>query len=187
LGAGAEVALKINDLFVVRGGISWIGFDADRKIEDIDYSADLEFLNGSLLVDLHPFRNGFRVTGGAYLGENTVDLDGTPSENVKIGGKTYTPAEVGTLEGELDLNTFAPYFGMGWISGHDKAEGIQFHIDAGVKFGGDPSVELTSAGGILSTDPGLIADIEEEAENIEDDLKLLGFYPVIGLGVSYRF
>jgi hypothetical protein len=187
VGVGAEAAWKINDYFVVRGGPNWIGFDTDRKIDDIDYDFDLEFVNGSAFVDVHPFGNGFRISGGAFIGDNTVDLKAKPDGPVEIGDITYSPAAIGTLKGKVDLNTFAPYAGFGWVSGHKKKSGFQFYVDLGMKFGGDPDVKLKSVDGLLSSDPTLLQEIQDEADEIEDDLKLLGFYPVIQLGVTYRF
>jgi hypothetical protein len=187
VGVGGEVAWKINHYFVVRGGANWIGFGTDRKIDQIDYDFDLEFLNGSAFVDVHPFQNGFRITGGAFIGTNKVDLKATPDEPIEIGDITFTPAEIGTLKGKVDLNTFAPYAGFGWVSGHKKRSGFQFYVDLGVKFGGDPNVKLTSVDGLLSSDPTLLNEIDEEIKKIEDDLELLGFYPVIQLGFTYRF
>lgn len=188
VGVGVEAALKINDYFSVRGGPNWIGFGLSKKsIDGIEYDLDLDFLNGSVFADVHPFQNGFRVTTGLFFGGNSVDLSSTPTEPVKVGDITFTPQELGTLDGDVSLNTVAPYVGFGWITGQDKEEGFQFFVDAGVKFGGHPDVNLTATGGTLSGLPILTNELAKEQGNIANDLKILGFYPLIQIGVNYRF
>jgi hypothetical protein len=44
-------------------------------------------------VDLHPFRNGVMVTGGAYCLAKELTGSAAPSGLVEIGGQAFTPAE----------------------------------------------------------------------------------------------
>lgn len=186
VGVGVEAAWRLTDHFVVRAGPHYATLGLDRTLAGIDYDFDLEFINGAAFVDYHPFANGFRLSGGFFAGKNGVDLDARPSGNVQIGGTTYTPAEVGTVTGNVDLHTFAPYAGLGWVSGFSKKSNWSVRLDAGVKFGGEPSVSI-DGNGTLTGDPAFEADLDREAKKIEDDLQILRFYPVVSLGVSYRF
>ena len=78
--------------------------------------------------------------------------------------------------------------GIGW--GNAVAAGSRWRVavDAGAFYQGKPKVSLTAEPLI----PGLLPsrfsqDLEAERREIEDDLDSYRFYPVLSLGVSYRF
>ena len=107
-------------------------------------------------------------------------------------GLKVTTVGVG-VEAALKINDYFSvrggpnWIGFGWITGQDKEKGFQFFVDAGVKFGGHPDVNLTATGGTLSGLPILTNELAKEQGNIANDLKILGFYPLIQIGVNYRF
>lgn len=51
---------------------------------------------------------------------------------------------------------------------------------------GAPKVDLTAVGGV-GTPPGFDAELAKEEKNIQDDLNEFKFYPVVAIGLSYRF
>ena len=104
-----------------------------------------------------------------------------------IGDRTFTVAEVGTLTGDLGFNEVAPYAGIGWGNAVSKDGRWAFMVDVGVLFQGRPDVALASTGGTLSDDPLRTDELRREEANLEDDLGLFRFYPVISLGIAYRF
>ena len=100
-GLGANIQFALNDVIVLRGGYDVLQWDRDDSYQDVDYNAEIDFKSPGAFVDLHPFRNSFFVSGGAYFGERGVDLDATPTRDVRIGGVTFTPAQVGRLDGRM--------------------------------------------------------------------------------------
>ena len=118
---------------------------------------------------------------------NKIDLDARLNESVEIGNTIYTPAQIGTLNGSLDIDGLSPYVGIGWGNpfGGDRRWG--FTLDFGVAFTDSPDASLTSVGGTFSADPTLLANLEKERKDIEDDLDSFKFYPVISLGLFFRF
>ena len=62
-----------------------------------------------------------------------------------------------------------------------------FTLDVGVLMQGEPNVDFNSTGGDLSNDPTFQANLKQEEANAEDDIKGFTVYPVLALGVSYRF
>jgi hypothetical protein len=59
---------------------------------------------------------------------------------------------------------------------------VGFFLDAGVAFQGPPSVELTSATGLVAQ-----ADLDAEITDFEDDISFFKYYPVVTLGLSFAF
>lgn len=151
-GAGLQSQFALSPVVVLRGGYDVLKWDRDQTYKGIDYDAKIDFKSPGAFVDLHPFRNGFLISGGAYFGDRKVDLDATPTGNVNVGGATFTPAQVGTLTGRIDLESTAPFVGLGYDNTFTRGGRLGFRILAGAAFGDAPQVDLDARGGTLSND-----------------------------------
>lgn len=188
LGLGGELTVGLSDRLNLRGGGYGFGLDFNATEDDINYDFDLDLLSAGGYVDFHPFAGGFRLTGGVLYVGNDLFAQALPDDGeFDIGDRTFTVAEVGTLTGDLGFNEVAPYAGIGWGNAVSKDGRWAFMVDVGVLFQGRPDVALASTGGTLSGDPLLTDELRREEANLEDDLGLFRFYPVISLGVAYRF
>lgn len=185
-GISIEGKAAVSENIVVRGSFSYLDYGLDEEIDGIEYDGDLKLSNFGGFVDFHPFANGFNVSGGAFVGDKTLDIEATPATNVDIGGQTFTPAEVGTLVGDVQVNDFAPYLGLGYDN-FLTSENMSFNVRLGVMFTGSPEATLESAGGTLSSDPILRAEIEEEIQNLEDDADDFKLFPVVSVGFAKKF
>lgn len=186
LGAGLQAGLRFNDYVGARVGGNWFQYEFDQSYDDVEYDADLKLGSAGTLLDIYPFGGGFRLSGGLRLNFNRADLSGRSNGGFEIGGTTYTADELGTLDGGVDFNTFAPYLGLGY-GGTFLDGALELAFDAGAMYHGRPEVSLSASDGSLSDDPALQADLEEERQAIEDDLEAFRFYPVVGLALTYRF
>ena len=186
-GVGAEVQLSLGPVFVVRGGIDTLGYDFDQSYSDVDYSGRFDFDTVSGFVDLHPFLNGFLISGGLYVGDRTINLNGQPTTPVEIGGATFTPAQVGTLSGRIKLSDTAPFVGVGYDDSFYREGRWGFRGMVGVAWSQEPEVGLSSSGGTLSNDPIFRARLEQEARDIQEEAKDKALFPVVQLGVTARF
>ncbi len=186
-GAGLEVQVSVGPMFVLRGAVDTLGFDLDETFDDVDYSGRLDFDTVGAFVDLHPLANGFFVSGGAYLGQRKVSLTATPAAPVNIGGQSFTPEQVGSLNGEVSLKTLAPFVGLGFDNTFTRTSRWGFRALAGVAWSDEPEVDLDASGGTLSNDPAFRARLAEERASIQSDVEDYGFYPVFQLGLNYKF
>lgn len=186
-GVGAEVQLSLGPVFVVRGGIDTLGYDFDQSYSDVDYSGRFDFDTVSGFVDLHPFLNGFLISGGVYVGDRTINLNAQPNAPVEIGGATFTPSQVGTLSGRIKLSETAPFVGVGYDDSFHREGRWGFRGIVGVAWSQEPEVGLSSSGGTLSNDPTFRARLDQEARDIQEDAKDKAFFPVVQLGVTARF
>lgn len=188
LGVGGEVGYAISERFRVRAagyGFSY-GYNGTRG--DVDYRADLRLASGGVYLDWHPFAGGFRVSLGGLADGNNLKATGQPQNGqYTINGVTFSAAEVGNLTGKADLNSTAPYLGLGWVFGAGSKGGFGVSVDAGVLYQGSPKVTLTSTGGTQSGNPILQSNLDAEARKFEDDIRFLRFYPALSLGILYRF
>ena len=186
-GVGFEAQLKLGPIFVLRANVEQLDHDIDETYDGIDYSGAFAFDTVGGFVDLHPFGNAFLISGGAYLGDRDISLGATPTVPVEIGGTTYSPSQVGTLSGTIKLQDIAPFFGVGWDDTFTRRSAWGFRAIAGVAFSDTPEVALNSSGGSLSNNATFQDRLDDEAREIQNDVEGYGFFPVVQVGLNYRF
>lgn len=190
LGGGIELTTNLTKSINTRLSITGFTYDSDETDTDISYEADLKILNVALLADYYISNNSqFRFTAGAMYNRNQFDMTGTPNNagTYEINGRVYTVAEVGSVDASIDFNKVAPYIGIGWGNAVQTA-GWNFTADIGVMFQGTANVDLsvnTTLTGALKTE--LDTNVAQEQKELENDLSDFKSYPVVSLGVSYRF
>lgn len=185
-GATVEAQVKVLPGLQLRGGYNYFQYEADDTYDDIAYEGDLDLNTLGAFLDFHPFGNSFMITGGAYFGEKSLNLTGTPTSNVEVGSQTFTPQQVGTLRMQADLEDTAPFIGLGWDNTFENP-GIGFKFIAGAMFTGSPQVNLTASGGTLSNDPNFQTQLAQEEQNLQDDVDDYEVYPVVQAGLTFSF
>ncbi len=186
LGVGPEVSLRPMEKLGVRASINWLTFSRDEDVDDINYNGDLGLLSVGATLDWYPFDGGFRVSAGGRWNGNDIELSATPSNNVTVGGTTYTPAEIGRLTGTVEANPFAPVLTLGY--GGDLSSGFTFGVEAGVMYQGAPKIKnLRARGGLLENDPGLLGDLQDEEQRIENEVDSYKVWPILQVMLLYRF
>tara|TARA_B100001123_G_scaffold282110_1_gene314259 strand:- start:4014 stop:4994 length:981 start_codon:yes stop_codon:yes gene_type:complete len=185
-GVSGEAMFMIWPELVIRGGPHYLQFDTDQTIDDIDYDAELDILRGMVIADIHPTGGGFHLSAGLGFGETELDINATPQDVVNIGGNSYSPSQVGTLNGKVTNDDIAPYVGIGYDNTFSSDSGLAFRANIGVLYTGASDVDLSSTG-TFQNDPNFIENLREEESNIEDDIEFIQFYPVVSVGLSYRF
>ena len=185
LGAGLEVGARFNDYLGLRIGANGFVYSFNSSSDDIHYNFDVRLASAGAIADVHPFGNGLRLSGGFRWSSNHVDLAAKPNGFITVGGTTFSAAEAGAVEGNLDLNNFAPYAGIGY-QGRFLKDRLMLALDLGVLFQGQPEVHLEGTGS-LRGDPTFEAAVRREEQDVKDKLQILRFYPVVALTLSYRF
>ncbi|HKK02369.1 MAG TPA: hypothetical protein VKA17_00465 [Gammaproteobacteria bacterium] len=179
-GLGLEGTWGLSQSVNLRGGYYFFDYSTELEESGVDYDGDLELQNAALFVDWHPFQGGFRLSAGGVQTGN--EFLGFADGDVEVGGNTYTAV----LDAKVGWSTFAPYLGLGF--GNAVRSGRwSFAFDLGVMFTGTPSVRLEGT----VNDPVLQAqfeqDVAQEEAELREELKDAKYFPVLSLGVAYRF
>lgn len=191
LGGGVEVNYAVSPKFTVGLGLNKFTRSFSDTTDGIDYDVDMNLQSLALLASFHPFEGAFRLTAGVMSNGNELSMKAKPTTaTYDIGGTPYNASEVGSLEGTVDFNAMAPYLGFGWGKSPEKGFGLT--LDIGVLFQGAPNVSFEADGAITDPsspayDPQFLADLKKEEANAEDDIKGFTAYPVMSLGLNYRF
>jgi len=188
LGIGINIGWQFNDIIKARFNANYMALNTSRKISDIDCDMDYSSATFGLLADIHPFSGHLRVTGGLYYvnmnGSVTADLKNDKSYTV--GDNTYRGSELGSGDGSVKWQRFAPYVGLGFGTGEGADSGFSFHADVGALFFGDPKVSMGFTKSRVND--ALADDINKYEDKAKKDIRsYLPVWPVLSLGVSYRF
>jgi hypothetical protein len=187
LGVGADLTVGLSRRFNTRVGFNMANFaisqsDSDDNSKKI--KATIDFMTVPLLLDCHPFKGCFRLTGGLCVNKNEVKLSSNKDDTVDVNDTEYA---VNSLEGDVSFSTLAPYLGIGFGNAVGSDGNWHFAMDIGVMFQGAPQIDLSAVASNPDLQAALDRDIEEEIQKREDDWKAFNMFPVISIGVSYNF
>lgn len=185
LGYGIEFSAGVSDRLSLGVGFNNATRKRQGNTEGVDYEYDLRLRSGEVMANFHPFAGAFRLRAGALLNRNEFLLTGQPggSGTYEFNGVSYPASTVGTLTGKLSFNKSAPYLGLGWGNRPNGSWGVTF--DLGAVYQGKPKLALEATG--AAADPALAADLEAERQQAEEDLSSFKWYPVVQLGLYFRF
>jgi hypothetical protein len=153
----------------------------DRRVDDFDLRIDAAMRIAMIagIVDVHPFRNGFRLSGGAMHARNEATFTGRSLGPHTVAETTYSAEEIGELTGVLRMGDgVAPYAGIGFGNAASPGKRFGFVMDIGVLFSGSPRFTMTGT--------GMVAPTAEEAAKIEANLDWVRVYPGVSVGITYR-
>lgn len=185
IGVGAEAAVALGQSLAIRGGGALFPVDFDGTFSDIEFAVDLPDTYMNVGVDFYPTAGGFRLSGGMLFKPDNPELRGTFTQNQEIGGREYTPEQIGTLVGVIDSGKSAPFAAIGF--GRHTSSGIGFFLDLGAAFLSEPTLSLTQEGGNLNSFEQAEFDqrLEDERQSMEEDLGgYLKIYPILQLGLK---
>ncbi len=196
LGLGLELTAGISPQVDFRLGANGFSYTDDhRRISQIEYDATAKLRNATALLDWHPGGGAFRLTGGVLYNDSRIEGNSlAPASGVyDIGGVPVPVALVGTLKGKIDFDPIAPYLGFGWSNPLSSDRKVGFFFDVGAFYQGRGKATLTPvipAGSPLENPvarQALDILLQREERDIEKDAADYPVYPVVALGLSFRF
>lgn len=176
-GVGLGYAKSVGNDFALRGQInalpktSYTGNVGDFG-SNSSLNVDALWRSAQLVGDWYPSSTGFRLSAGLVVNRNKITL----------AGKGDVNGIAATVNSEIKMHKgAAPYIGIGYSTRPKDASGWGFVFDLGV-MRQDPKATLTATGvGITA------ADIAKQTDKVNEAIRKLRNYPVVGIGVSYAF
>lgn len=196
LGLGLELTVGLSPQWNARFGVNGFNYTDDhRRVSQIEYDATAKLRTATALLDWHPGGSGFRLSGGLVYNDTRIDAHSlVPASGIyDIGGVPVPVALVGTLDGRIDFDPVVPYLGIGWGNAVAPDSKVGFFFDAGAMFQGKGKVKLTPniPPGSPLNNPTARAALEillqREENDIENDVADYTVYPVVAIGLTYRF
>ena len=190
LGFGGEVTVGISPVFNARAGYNGYNYNGSTSQNLINYDYKLSLGSFPVLLDWYPIENsGFRLSPGVIFNNNKVSATGTSSQagSFTIGGQTYSTTQIGSLTGTVDFDKTVPYAGIGWGNAVGNNSGLSFALDLGVMFQGTPKVALAATNPAIQNNPTFQSNLNKEIADLKDKTDKFKYYPVVSIGLAYKF
>ena len=187
LGVGGEVSKLLTSHVGVRVGANFFSYTLKgQKQNNIAFDGDAKWQSFTALLDLYPSpRGSFHLTAGLVTNPVKATVTGVPtSGGFEINNHTYTAAQVGTLTGTGKFGSVLPYVGLGVGTAASKHGGLGIVFDLGAAIG-KPIIGLSASG--AASNAQLLSDLNAQIATTQKDLNKVPVYPVLALGLIYRF
>jgi len=184
LGIGIEATWRPIPWLDLRLGADRYDYDDTGLQAGVGYNTELSLdtyhATASFRFPLSPMR----LTAGAYVNNNELNLASQDAPTFDIGGTQFTSADVGTLRSETYFEGTAPYLGVGFD--FELFGKVGLNLDFGVLWQGDATVSL-EADGLLSNDPIFLDALESERQELEAEVDDYKAWPVVSIGFNFNF
>jgi hypothetical protein len=200
LGPGLEVGVGLTKRVNLRVGGNFFNYSTDAYTNAINY-VTLHNVEGH--IDWFPFGGKFHLGPGVVyfvsdLGHAKLAVP--PNHTFNLGTTTFvsSPANPVTGTGGVHVNHVAPSFTAGFGNLLPRAAGKHWSVpfEFGVAYEGDPKLLLGLQGtacdlnGLCydaATDPHVLGPLQQEIHKREDRVRWFRLYPLLSIGVGYRF
>jgi hypothetical protein len=203
LGIGVETTAAVTKRSNVRGSFNFLNYGRDASSAGIHYDGSIAFRSVQTTYDQY-LAGPFHVSPGLllYNGNHGSAVASVPAGRMfSVGNTQYFSNPSNPINGNAELNfrKAAPIVLLGF--GNPLSRGphrFGINVDFGVVFQGEPDFRLNLTGsactlnptiGCLnaSSDPTVVANIQREEERIRTDLEPLKYYPVLSIGIGWKF
>jgi hypothetical protein len=170
----------------VRAEFNGFAFSKSFDAGGLHYDGTAHLYHGGLYLDFFPAPNtvSFRFTAGALIGGDNVDATAnSPSGTYKINGVNYSTLGQ-SIHAKARFPTVRPYIGIGFGHTPVATKGFSAFFDAGVAYG-RPRIDFDVPAEIVA-EAGA-ANVEAEKQDLQSKADKLRFYPIVKVGVTYRF
>ncbi len=186
-GPGLQVSAPLWPKYLnITTGFSTLGVGYNVSVDSVHYHGKLNVGGVPVYLSVFPFAGNFHLDGGLFINNNRFSATADMPFNgaYTINGHTYSTAQIGTLSGGTHFRQVAPYVGIGW--GDPFLGGTwTFTANAGVILEGETNIRLGAPG--AANIPGASADIASMQSRLNHDVSFLTAWPVLNLGLVYRF
>src|SRR5216683_2130341 len=202
LGAGVELATPLSRSFNLRAGANIFALGYAFDIDGVVYNSDMHFRSAQVNVDWFPWHNRrFHISPGVLYVRNSLTAIASvpPGQYFELGDQGFINSMDDPLGGSASIKfplQIAPTIMMGFgnlIPRSGKHLSIPFEF--GAAFMGTPRINVQFTG-TACTNEGCVdaATNQEVQQNLADEvaqlnhtLKYIPAYPIVSIGVAYRF
>ena len=186
-GFGGDMTVDISEKLNLRTGLNYFSLTIrpeEERADSENITAELRLLTIPLLVDWHPYPGNFRLSAGLAWNGNKISASAKPGEELDFNDRAYL---VDDFYGKISFNRISPYLGFGYGNAVAGESRWTLALDIGVFYHGAPQVAAHATAAHPALQPAMDRDLAKEVADLEDDLRPYRFYPVLTLGLSYRF
>ena len=189
-GVGIGYSQPLGSRANVRVEVSGFKLSHSFSAGDIQYDGSARIAHAGIYGDYFPAPTvvPFRITAGLLVGADEIDATATSINGAVHVAKLPRGMSLAGLDQSIHATArfpaVRPYLGIGFGHTPIAKPGFSAFFDAGVAYGRPHYSYDVPAGVAQLAGPKVIAREEQE---IESKLNKLRFYPVVKVGITYRF
>lgn len=201
LGIGGELATPLSRSFNLRVGASLANLGYAFDLDGINYSISTHLKSGTGTIDWFPRHGGFHISPGVLYLESSVGGGASvpAGQYFSLGNTSFLNSIDDPVNGSATFKysrKYSPMLLMGFgnllpRSGRHLSVPFEF----GVAYTGQAVIDVKLAGTACTaagcfdaaTDPQTQNALRQELTDINSKLKPYPIYPIISLGLAYRF
>ena len=199
LGAGFEIATPLAGRINLRYGFNLVEFTDPFSIDGVNYHAGIHLKSSQTTVDW--FFGPFHVSPGVLYLKNNMSAPASvgPGQTFVLGTQTFLNSVDDPVTGSSSViypRTFSPMllFGYGNLLPR-TGQHLSFPVEVGFAYTGAPVINLNLNGTACVTN-GCVTfsqstdaqgSLKQEIQILNDDLKHYSIFPIVSLGLAYRF
>jgi hypothetical protein len=205
LGVGLEVATPLSRRTNLRVDSHFFNYAQTLSQDGVSYSGTLRLRDFRASYDFYPFGGSFRLSGGVavYNQFNVRAATSVPSnQTITLNDVDYYSSASDPLRGNATVafgHKVAPTLTLGWGNAIPRSgRHLAFPVEIGAAFTGTPTFDLAMIGSgcetqdaatcqPIATNAGFQSNLNAERKKISNDIEPLRFYPILNVGVTYRF
>jgi hypothetical protein len=204
LGVGVEVATPVLRRANLRAAFNILGYSKTFNKDGIGYDAHLAFKTVEGHFDFFPWAGNFHVGPGVlgYIGDPIkAHAVVASNQSFTLGGVTYysDPTNNTGVAGKIDFDSVVPMITFGWgnLVPRRKSKHFSVPFEMGVAFQGAPKSTLSLTGNVceapgvscqsVAGNPTVAANVVSEQNKLNNSMSVFKAYPIISLGVGYKF
>jgi hypothetical protein len=199
LGTGIEIATPLAGRINLRSGFNFFAFNDPFSIDGVNYTARLHLQSSQTTLDW--FVGGFHISPGILYVKNSMSapLFVGPGQTFVLGTQTFLNSVDDPVTGSSSVifpRTFAPLLLFGYGNLLPRSGGhLSLPIEAGVAYTGAAQINVALNGtacvteGCVSFSQNADAQkfLKQEINILNEDLKRYPVFPILSLGLAYRF
>jgi hypothetical protein len=203
-GLGAQIAVPYGAYWNLRAGVSYLGYSHTFHSSDgYPIEGHLRLAAAQAMVDWFPMAGGFHVSLGVLvpdLTRATARVALNANETITVNGAHYSTDSTNPLRGTgyVTVNKVAPLLTVGWgnLIPRDYHKRFSVPFEIGAAYQGAPIARVSISGDVcdqnrctpVAANPSFNHNVEVVRSDLNRNLSAYGqFFPVISIGVGYRF
>lgn len=211
LGPGLQLATPLARRFNLRVGANVFQYGTTLSQDDVNYNAALRMQSGHVSLDWFPFHGGFRISPG-YMVYNGLKVKANlavpGNQSFTINDTDYYSDPYDNIHGNalVTFPTSGPRITIGWgnMIPRDRYRHISIPVELGMVYFGTGTTALNFGGSACSqavatpadeaiycqnvtTDPSFQTNVSGEQAKIQKNLTYVRFFPILDVGISYKF
>ena len=199
LGMGIELATPLAGRINLRSSFNFFAFDDPFSIDGVNYAARLHLQSSQTTLDW--FIGRFHISPGVLYVKNSMSAPSFvgPGQTFVLGTQTFLNSVDDPVSGSSSVifpRTFAPMLLLGYGNLLPRSgEHLSLPVEVGVAYTGAAKINVALNGTACVTN-GCVnfsqnADaqkfLKQEIQILNEDLKHYPVFPIVSLGLAYRF